>query len=169
VKKIAVAVMLLVFAGCQRTPGEVTNKVLTDFGLRDRPEGYVSESDKVFQKLGEVGAVELKRMNENQGKGEVKFQQDGLRGMYYKEIKVYENFSPVDASAATRTDKDSTTYCGYIEYGYRIHQSERVPTRTEALAQAATIPTDTEGREVYRYTFDSSGAWDGSKGQRVKH
>ncbi len=77
--------MVIILCSCQTGPeGGVVNKVLTDFGLREKPEGYVSETDKVFQRLGEIGATELQRLNHENRHGEVKFEQKGARGEYYK-------------------------------------------------------------------------------------
>jgi hypothetical protein len=154
--------------GCQRGPGGVVNKVLVDFGVREQPEGYVSESDKVFQRLGEVGNTELKRLNIEQRQGEIKFQEEGLRGLYYKEVKVYEACYPLDAQPNTRAADGNQAYTGYIEYAYRVYQSPKKPTRAAAAAESATIPTDIEGREAYRYGFGSGGVWDGRKGERVR-
>jgi hypothetical protein len=57
-------IIVVVLSSCQTdSEGGVVNKVLSDFGLREKPEGYVSETDKVFQRLGEIGATELQRLN----------------------------------------------------------------------------------------------------------
>ncbi len=168
-KKLLILIVCLGLAACQRTPGEVANKVLTDFGLRKPPPGYVPESEKIFKQLDPVGASELKRLNLAQGQGTVKFQNEGLRGMYYKEKKVYESYYPLEASAIGKSsDAVPRGYYGYIEFAYRLYQSGRVPTRTEALAKEADIPTDITGREVYRYTLGTGGTWDGAKGQKAK-
>lgn len=159
---------MLLLAGCQRGPGEVMDKVLTDFGVRERPEGYQSESDKVYERLNEVGKVEMKRLNLEQRQGEVKFQEDGLRGQYYKEVKVYENFYPLDAQSNARSTDGNQAFSGYIEFAYRIFQSPKKTSRAEAMAETASIPTDTQGRESYRYGFGPGGVWDGAKGERVR-
>ena len=169
-KKLAVVVVLcLCLSACQTEGGSVADKVLADFGLRDRPEGYVSGTDRVYANLGAVGDTEMKRLNLGERHGELKFQQDGLRGTYYKEVKVYENFYPLDATPASRSGQDNAQeYYGYVEYAFRVYQSERFATRAEAEAAMATIRTDVEGREVYRYNFTSGGNWDGGKGSRTK-
>ncbi len=152
--------------GCQTPPEGVTNKVLADFGLRDRPEGYVSGSDQVFERLDEVGQTEIRRLNLENRNGTIEFIEEGLRGHFYKQVKVYEEFTPVDARAiTTRGPSDSRSYQGYIEYRYRMYQSPYTSNRTEAQAASATIPTETEGREVYRYKFGLGGVWDGAKGE----
>lgn len=165
-KKLALAVMILGLAGCQRSPGEITTKVLQDFGLKARPEGYVSTSDKVFQKLGEVGDTELQRLNAEGRHGEVKYQEKGAGGQYYKEVKVYEKAAPLDARSITGTQSSGPAYVGYIEYSYQLMQSERKPTRIEAEAESATVPTGVNGRETYRYNFNGAGIWDGVKGEK---
>ncbi len=168
-REIIVAVLCCLGVSACQTEGGVANKVLSDFGLRERPEGYVSGTDLVYQNLGAVGDAEIKRLNLRERHGEIKFQQDGLRGKYYKEVKVYENFYPLDASPANRSGQGSAqSYYGYIEYAYRVYQSKRFSSRSEAETGSATIPTDKEGREVYRYNFTSGGNWDGGKGTRTK-
>jgi hypothetical protein len=173
VKNIALVLVAgLLIAGCQSSSeGGVVNKVLADFGLKERPEGYVAPSDRVFERLDEVGAGELKRLNMENRRGEIKFQEDGPRGLYYKETKFYEDYYPLDAQVthSSPTDTDSHTYNGYIEYSYRVYQSARKQTRAEAEAESADIPTDEMGRETYRYRFNAGGAWMGGKGERVKH
>jgi len=163
--------LLLVAAavgGCQRSPGEVANKVLTDFGIREPDEGYVSGSDKVYARLRSVGESEMQRMNFEGREGEIKFEEDGLRGMFYKEVKEYTDFHPLDARADTAGTQREGGYTGYIEYSYRILRGVRKPTRVEAAAESANIPTGDTGREVFRYRFNSGGGWDGGKGERTK-
>ena len=88
-----------------------------------------------------------------------------MRGRYYKEVKVYESYFPLDAEAVNTGSQTERGYQGYIEYRYRIYQSARKPTRAEAMAATADIPTDEEGRETYRYRFNSSGVWTGGEGE----
>ncbi|HPO13198.1 MAG TPA: hypothetical protein PLI09_07115 [Candidatus Hydrogenedentes bacterium] len=169
-KKPWIILVCIVLVSCQRSPSEVVNKVLTDFGIRKPPPGQVSESDKIFKQLDPIGAAEQKRLNLDQGQGVVKYQSEGLRGMYYKEKKVYESYYPLEASAIGKgSDVIPSGYYGYIEFSYRLYQSGRVSTRTEAMAKVADIPTDTMGREVYRYTLGTGGEWDGGKGQKMKN
>lgn len=145
------------------------DKVMADFGLKERPEGYVSGSDRVMEELSTVGAVEMKRMNSAQQQGEVKFQREGdFRGKYYKEIKKYVGYVPLDAQATNRASLNESGYTGYLEFTYRIYQSPRVATSAEAAAESATIPTDITGRETYRYRFGSSGQWTGEKGEKAR-
>jgi len=165
---LACLLLSIVGAGCQRTPGEVANKVLTDFGIREPDENYVSGSDKVYERLRTVGESEMQRMNFEGREGEIQFEENGLRGMYYKEVREYTDFHPLDARADTAGTQRESGYTGYIEYSYRTLQSPRKPTRTEAAAESANIPTGETGREVYRYRFNSGGGWDGSKGERAK-
>lgn len=165
-KKLALVVVVLALAGCQRSPGEVTTKVLEDFGLKARPEGYVSTADKVFQKLGDVGNSELQRLNAEGRHGEVKFQEKGAGGQYYKEVKVYDKAAPLDARSITGAKTAGPAYVGYVEYTYQIMQSERKSTRIEAEAESANVPTGVNGRETYRYNFNGAGIWDGVKGEK---
>lgn len=165
---LILAIVVLAPAGCQRSAGEVANKVLGDFGLKERPEDYVAPSDAVFQRLDGVAQTEMQRMNYENRAGEIKFEEDGLRGTYYKEVKEYVDSHPVEARADTAGTQRESGYTGYIEYSYRILQSPRRPTRTEAVGESASIPTGDTGREVYRYRFGSGGAWDGRKGEKTK-
>jgi len=133
VKRWVLILSSVVLSACQRTPGEVVDKVLTDFGVREKPEGYETASDHVFNRLSAVGSAELKRMNQEGRHGEVKFQDEGgLSGKYYKEIKVYEAFHPLEATSVSRTTQNERGFVGYIEYDYRIYQSPRTTNRTEA-------------------------------------
>ena len=101
---IASAILRLMVAGCASSPGGVGNKILQDFGIRERSEDYVSGKDTVFARLDDVGKTEMKRLNLGERSGEVKFEEQGdLRGKYYKEIKVYQNHYPVDVDATWRT------------------------------------------------------------------
>ncbi len=165
---LAVCLALMSALGCQRSPDQVFDKVLTDFGVREPGEEYASASDKVFQRLDAVGETELKRMNQAERHGEVKFQEEGIRGQYYKEVKVYESHFPLEAQVLNTSSQGERGYQGYIEYSYRMYQSARKPTRAEAMATTADIPTQEEGREIYRYRFNSSGVWDGGEGERVR-
>jgi len=49
-----------------------------------------------------------------------------------------------------------------------VYQSPKKSNRAAAAAESATIPTDIEGRESYRYGFGSGGVWDGREGERVR-
>lgn len=167
-KRLSFLLLCLGLAACQRTPDQVFDKVLTDFGIREQPEGYVSGTDQVFKNLDLVGSTELKRLNLEERQGEVKFQEDGIRGMYYKEVKVYEAYYPIDAQPIARTTDGARGYNGYIEYAYRIYQSQRKGTRVEAANEPANIPTEVQGRESYRYGFNASGVWNGGKGERTR-
>lgn len=166
--KLLVFIACVALAGCVRGPGEVADKVLTDFGIKKQPEGHVSDSDRVFKQLDTIGPVEMKRLNLAQGENTVKFQNDGLRGMYYKEKKVYESYYPLETSASGRSGDASEGFSGYIEFNYRVYQSARVSTRTEALSMDTDIPTDTTGSDVFRYRLNATGVWDGAKGQKAK-
>ncbi|MFP4502259.1 MAG: hypothetical protein ACLFTT_14755 [Candidatus Hydrogenedentota bacterium] len=158
---------VLLGLGCQRTPGEVSDKVLTDWGLRERPEGYVSRSDRIYEKLPDVGKAELDRLNREARQGEVEFEQEGLHGRYYKEVRRYEDYYPLDVKSINESARGDTGYYGYIEYSYRVMQSPRQESRAEAAAEPADIFTGEEGREVYRYRFRSGGTWDGDAGKRT--
>ncbi|MCX5771437.1 MAG: hypothetical protein NTZ09_14375 [Candidatus Hydrogenedentes bacterium] len=163
---LAAAMVCALLCSCEGT----MDKVMADFGLKARPEGYVSGSDKVMEQLDGVGATEMKRMNMAEQRGTVKFQKESeVRGKYYKEVKKYERYVPTDAQAVNRAALSDTGYAGYLDYTYRIYQSERKPTSAEAAAESATIPTDVTGHETYRYTFSSAGQWNGSKGERARN
>ena len=165
-----IALACLALCSCQRTPGGVVDKVLMDFGLRDKPEGYVSGSDRVFQNLDAVGASEIKRMNLAGQHGEVKYhKQSDLKGKYYKEVKVYESYIPTEAKPVTKPTQGERGFQGFIEYTYRMYQSARKDTRTEAAAESASIGTAETGHESYRYAFGPSGTWNGSKGAKVRN
>ncbi|MCA1902429.1 MAG: hypothetical protein LDL53_09485 [Candidatus Hydrogenedens sp.] len=162
--------LLVIMTSCQSGPeGGVVNKVLTDFGLKEKPEGYVSESDKVFQRLGEVGATELQRLNTENRHGTIKFEQKGVRGEYYKEVKVYQQYYPIDAKPVSHSGESGQSYTATIGYSYSTYRSASKPTRAEAEEADADIPTGIEGREIYRYNLGPGGVWNGEKGQKVKN
>lgn len=169
-KKVVLAALVCIgLASCQTPEGGVVNKVLTDFGVRKAPEGQPSATDEIFQRLGAVGATEMKRMNSELLKGQVKFQQESdVKGKYYKEIKVYQSFYPVEVKNVSRAGESESGYDGYIEYAYCMQQSMRRATAVEAEAESADIPTSTTGRDQYRYHFRAGGEWDGAKGEKVK-
>lgn len=162
-------IALLGNSGCQTPEEGVANKVLADFGLRERPEGYVTGSDRVFERLHEVGQTEMGRMNTENRNGTIEFIQDGLRGQFYKQVKVYEDYTPIDARSVTnRGPNESRKYLGYIEYQYRIYQSPYFSNRTEAEAASANSATEEVGTETYRYEFGAGGSWDGAKGELTR-
>ena len=168
-KLLILTAVFLAFASCHTEEGGVANKVLSDWGLKAKPEGYVSGEDRVFEKLAGIGAAEMKRMNAELQHGEVKFQSEGeIKGKYYKEVKVFESFYPTEAKGVGRTSATEGGYQGYIEYAYRMYQSPRKGSRTEAEAETASIPTDTVGRDQYRYSFDATGDWNGAKGDHAR-
>ncbi|MBI1319541.1 MAG: hypothetical protein GC168_11430 [Candidatus Hydrogenedens sp.] len=163
------AIAMLACAGCSTGPHDsVLDKVKYDFGMGEAPEGYVSGTDQVFARLTQVGEVEMKRMNSRGRLGEVKFEEDGLQGRYFKETKVYEQFFPLDAQPLSKGVKGERGYQGFIEYRYRIFRSPSKPTRVEAEAENPDIATGEEGREVLRYTFGASGTWNGNEGEHTK-
>ncbi|MCX8064909.1 MAG: hypothetical protein N3G21_07020 [Candidatus Hydrogenedentes bacterium] len=163
-----ILISALSLTSCQTPEGGVVNKVLSDFGIREKPEGYLSETDKIFQRLSEIGNTELKRFNQESRKGEVKFEQKGPRGEYYKEVKVYEQFFPLDVNPVSHSGEAGQSYIATIQYSYRVFRSAPKPTRIEAQDAIADIPTGVEGKETYRYTLGPSGVWNGEKGQKVK-
>ena len=168
-KALLVALICMALVSCHTPEGGVVNKVLTDWGIRKPPEGQVSETDQIFPRLGAVGATEMKRMNTDMQKGQVKFQKESdLKGKYYKEVKVYESYYPVEVKAISRAGENESGYEGYIEYAFRMYQSMRRGAAVEAEAESASIPTDTAGRDLYRYHFRASGEWDGAKGDKTK-
>ncbi|MBI3119041.1 MAG: hypothetical protein HYZ00_10170 [Candidatus Hydrogenedentes bacterium] len=165
---ILLSLLCLTSLSCQSPPEGIANKVLADFGLKERPEGYVSGGDQVFQKLGEVGATEMKRLNLRERHGTIKYEGEGLRGQFYKEAKVYEEFHPLDVKPFTGGTGRERGYNGYIEYEGRLYQSARKATRVEAEAESTTIPVGDPVREVYRYEFGPTGVWNGAEGERAK-
>jgi len=162
------AALCILLTACQTDSGDVVDKVLADFGLRDRPEGYESGSDRVYQRMETVGAAEMKRMNTAGRHGEIKFVEDGRRGQYHKEVKVYESFVPVDVSGSTGGGARERGFSGTIEYRYRILCGEAKPTQAEAAALDANISSEETGRETYRYSFSSNGIWDGAPGEPAR-
>lgn len=162
----AVAAAALALSSCESTPGQVVEKVKYDFGIGEKPEGYESPTDRIMAQLDKVGKTELKRLNFDGRHGEVKFQEEGnLGGKYYKEVKVYEDYRPLEARAITRGTQGERGFVGLIQYSYRVYQSARTSNRTEAAAEPANIRTDLTGRETYRYSFGPGGVWDGAAGQ----
>ena len=69
-KKALLVLFAIALCGCQTPEGGVTNKVLQDFGLQERPAGYKSASDRVYENLDGVAVSEMKRMNQAERKGE---------------------------------------------------------------------------------------------------
>ena len=167
-KRFLVLITALALMSCQSPPEGVANKVMADFGLRDRPEGYVSGSDQVYTRLQEVGATELKRLNMRNRHGEIKYEGEGLQGQFYKEVKVYEDFHPLDVRSFAGTMGRERGYYGFIQYSYRMYQSSRKTTRVEAQAETASIPVGDVDRETYRYTFGPTGNWNGGEGERSR-
>jgi len=84
-------------------------------------------------------------------------------------VRIYEDFRPLDANAATRsTAQDDGGFVGYIEYEYQYYESPRANTRAEAQANLAPIPTGRTDSETYRYRFSLGGQWDGRAGESVR-
>jgi len=154
-------------AGCTSGSG---SKVLQDFGLQERPDDYVSGTDRVMAKLPDVGKSELTRLNAASRTGEVKYEKvDALHGAYYKRVKVYQDYRPLDANyTSTKSGTAQVTYVGYIEYSYEYFESPRHESRLEAQADIATIPTGDRDSEAFRYKFSGGGVWDGAKGEPVR-
>lgn len=165
---VTIFISSILYLSCQTPEGGVVNKVLSDFGLREKPEGYVSETDKVFQRLSEIGNTEIKRLNQEGRKGEVKFEQKGPRGEYYKEVKVYEEYLPLDVNPVSHSGETGQSYVATIQYSYRVYRSAPKPTRIEAQDSIADIPTETKGTEIYKYILGPGGVWNGERGQKVK-
>jgi hypothetical protein len=159
-------VLCVAAAGC----GSTGDKVLQDFGIQDRPEDYVSGADRVMVTMQDVGKVEMDRMNAAQRRGEVLVDNsDPLKASYYRRVREYESFHPLDANAATRTSQNQpVSFVGYIEYDFQVYESNRVVSRSEAATLPADIPTGRRGRETYRYKFDSGGTWNGGRGEAYK-
>ncbi len=168
-RTVCASLLCLLVASCASDSGSVVEKVKYDFGIGEKPEGYESGTDKVMSRLDGVGKAEMKRMNLEGRHGDVKFQEEGsYSGKYYKEVKVYENYRPLDARAVSRTSHGERGYVGYVQYDYQVYQSPRVTNRVEAEASSANIRTDIAGRETYRYSFSPSGSWDGAPGEQTR-
>lgn len=155
-----------VFAGCG---GNVGQTVMQDFGLQERPDDYVSGTDRVMQSMQVVGETELKRLNTENRRGELVYDDsENLQGRFYKKVKVYTRAYPLEASPeARRSNRKNSGYVGIIEYSYQIYEGRREPNRTEAEAADAEIPTGITGRDRFRYRFTSSGNWTGNKGEPI--
>lgn len=165
-KKLFVLALCLGLAACQ---SGVVEKVRYDFGIGERPEGYVATSDRVMERLRQVGDSEMRRLNREGRHGEVLFQDEGgLRGKYYKQVKVYESATALEASAVSQGAAGERGYVGYVEYTYRVMQGARRNTRAEAAAEPASIDTQDTGRETYRYRFTGGGYWDGAAGELTR-
>lgn len=165
---VLILICICSFISCQTGPEGVVDKVLIDFGLKEKPEGYQTESDKVFQRLGEIGATELQRLNMENRHGEIKFEQKGVRGEYYKEVKVYDQYFPIDAKPVSHSGESGQSYTGTIQYSYRVFRSAPKSTRLEAQEAPADVFTGIEGKETYRYSLGPGGVWDGQRGQKVR-
>jgi hypothetical protein len=165
---LAFALVAALFgAGCA-TDNDVgvMEKVKYDFGIGEKPEGYVSGTDRIMERLEDVAKAEMRRMNSSGRHGEVQFREENeLEGSFYKETKVYESYLVLDARSLSRSSQSDRGYVGFIEYTYEIYQGEHRPTRVEAAAQPASIKSGRRGREVLRYNFSASGTWDGSAGE----
>lgn len=146
----------------------VVDKVLTDFGIREPSADHVSNTDRVFARLDGVGRQEMRRLNVEGRQGEVLFQDGGgLTGQYYRQVKVYEAFQPLDAQRVSR-GRAGVEYLAFVQYTYAIYQSDRFPTRVEATAAPADIRTGETGTEVYRYTLGPTGVWQGRRGELTR-
>lgn len=158
--------LCVVGVGC----GSVGDKVMQDFGIKDRPEGYVSGADRVMERLNDVGKTEMNRLNMQNRAGRVEFDDtDELHGKYYKVQKRYERYYPLDANPSGRTSANRERgFVGYVEYTYQYYEGPRKSSRVEAAAAIADIPTHDDGRETYRYRFNSAGAWNGTRGELVR-
>lgn len=162
---VSFPVLAFLLPACAGSSGSVVDKVLQDFGIRDRPEGYVSGADEVTARLPAVGEREMKRLNIASRRGEVKFEERGdLRGKFYKEVRRYERYYPIDAKPSGRGRGGTRGYVGRIEFSYRVYQSARKSTRAEAATLSAEISTSERGIETFQYQFNSSGVWNGVEG-----
>jgi hypothetical protein len=129
VNKAYLLLAAFLLAGCSTGGhGSVMEKVKYDFGIGEAPEGYVSGTDQVYERLKSVGEMEMKRMNADTRLGEVKFREDGLHGTYFKQVKKYESAQALDAQPMSRGVNSERGYYGYVEYRYQIYQSEHRAT-----------------------------------------
>ena len=158
----------LFVVSCQSDGPGVVEKVKYDFGIGEKPEGYESLTDKVMTRLDAVAKTEMKRMNVAGRYGEVQFDGgQGLQGKYFKQVKEYESYQTLDVSPISHGSQGERGFVGFVQYLYRIKQSGKFATRTEAEAAPANIGTDVTGRETYRYTFGPGGTWDGAAGEKT--
>ncbi|MBX7256787.1 MAG: hypothetical protein K1Y02_10525 [Candidatus Hydrogenedentes bacterium] len=168
-KPLWALLVCLAVCSCASSGGSVIEKVKYDFGIGEKPEGYVSGTDKVMERLDGIGKSELKRMNMAGRHGEVVFEGEGqLRGKYYKKVKVYEEYHPLDAFPTSRSSATERGFIGLIQYTYRVYEGERKSNRTEAAAASANTQTDVSGRETYRYRFGQGATWDGAPGELTR-
>jgi hypothetical protein len=172
-KRAAAMLMMLgvvaLIAGCASGPGDVMEKVAYDFGMGEKPEGYVTGTDLVMANLRKIGDNEISRLNLEGRHGDVKFQDmGGLQGKYYKQVRRYEDAYPLDARALSKTTDGGRGYAGFIQYTYAVYESERFASRTEAANAPASIRTAESGRETRKYNFSGGGVWDGRPGEISK-
>ena len=172
---VGLASLLLCLSGCARSQGAF-NQVLVDFGLRSGPEldSQLIEGD-IFSRLSHVADREIDRLNANPDNADVIFEEDpesplGL-GKFYKTVKVYEKAYPLEVTRerARQVQRAETLrqrgYRARVEYRYRMYRGEKFPTRDEARDAAADMETEDVGREIYIYSFDEAGVWDGKPGR----
>ena len=166
-RKLFIVPLILVMAGCGSNVGQT---VMQDFGLQDRPDDYVSGEDRVFQSMRAVGDTELKRLNTENRRGEIVYEDAGnLQGKYYKRVKRYDRAYPLDATPeGRRSNRVVQGYSAIIEYSYEIYEGRRESNRTNAEATDAEIPSGERGRDRFRYHFSTSGNWDGNEGEQIR-
>lgn len=166
-RKLILCSCFAVLAGCG---SNVSQTVMQDFGLQDRPDDYVSGEERVLVNMRSVGERELKRLNTEHRRGEIVYEEgENFQGQYFKQVKVYEKAYPISASPeGRRANRTVSGYSGTIEYSYQYFEGRRESNRTNAEATDAVIPTGRGGRDRYRYHFTTSGNWDGNEGEKVR-
>ncbi len=141
-KKLVVVMTMIamvpVMSACQRTPGEVVNKVLVDFGIEDKPEGYSSMTDQVFARLDNVARAEITRMNHSERNGEVKFE----------EISIHWTSSPPREPEPETGDTSGSSSTTIKSMKARVSIPALKPRRQKQTYQP--------GKPVTRYTVTSS-------------
>ena len=167
--------MLLCLSGCARTE-RAFNQVLTDFGLRPRPEVEKPDMEgDIMSRLARITEKELARFNGSPVNTEIRFEKIpenplGL-GQFYKAVKVYEKAYPLDVTRKRAPQVQHAQalrklgYSARVEYRYRIYRGKAFPSRDEARDSEADTRTDEGGREIYGYHFDEGGVWDGEPGR----
>ncbi len=172
---VGLASLLLCLSGCTRSQ-RAFNQVLVDFGLRpgSEPDSQLIEGN-IFARLSHIAEREIDRLNANPDNEDVTFEEDpesplGL-GQFYKTVKVYEKAYPLDvirerARQVQRAEKlRQRGYKARVEYRYRMYRGKKFPTRDEARDAAADMETEDGGREIYIYSLDEAGLWDGKPGR----
>jgi len=180
VPTVLVATVLAVAVGC-KSAGSLTGKVLTEFGMhRSQAEEEPSAEMVIRQRIGEVAAREIQRLNNRPESEKIVFvpiPNDPLgAGSYYKEQSIYDRWYLVDivkGRASGAGERSGATPAGRyivtVDYRYRLFKTYQMPSREDAMAAQSAVASEIMDYERYRYTFDNHGEWDGKPGRLVKY